>query len=115
MQCQVRVTHANSSSSTGYSDNIFIPYAPSLGNAFHQGHAKNIDIKTKRVIMDSGSAIQYDYLVLATGSNGPFPGKLDRMAPLMEMSLATEMYKLTLEKVIKYLWRFRLTQLLSLC
>ena len=86
-----------------FTQNIFIPYAPSLGKAFLQGRAKSIDLKGKKVTLDGGQSLPYDYLVIATGSSGPFPGKLSRVLPVTELELATEMYKLTLEKVNRYL------------
>ena len=64
-----------------------------------QGKAKRIDLKGKQVTLNGGKSVPYDYLVLATGSSGPFPGKLNKVAPVTEIELATEMYKLTSEKV----------------
>ena len=49
-----------------------------------------------QVILASGEVIAYDVLVLATGSNGPFPVKFDDS---FDTDKATELYQNAYKKV----------------
>ncbi len=56
-----------------------------------------IDVASKKITLDNGDQIQYDYLVIATGTTGAFPGKL---GPSMnDVPQAVDMYNDMLEKV----------------
>ncbi len=84
---------------SGYAKKIFIPYAPTYGDSFKQGSVVKIDTSTKKVTLDTGDEIEYDYLVLATGTTGNFPGKLDTSS-IKNASQAVEMYTSYVDKVI---------------
>ncbi|XP_072033668.1 ferroptosis suppressor protein 1-like [Amphiura filiformis] len=61
----------------GYAANTFIPYKPTYGDHFKQGTVIKTDAASKKVVLEGGEEVPYDYLVLATGTTGYFPGKLD--------------------------------------
>ncbi len=55
---------------------VFYPYAALLEHGeFVQERA--VDVDSERVVLESGREIRADYLVLATGSQYPFPAKVD--------------------------------------
>lgn len=63
-------------SSLGFARKTFIPYEPKFGENFARSTVVNVDPDSKVVLLESGQKMKYDYLVLATGTGGPFPGKL---------------------------------------
>ncbi|XP_072033678.1 ferroptosis suppressor protein 1-like [Amphiura filiformis] len=81
----------------GYSNLIFIPYAPTFGESFKQGKAVSVDTTAKKVVLETGDEISYDYLVLATGSSGVFPVKID--LSVTDASEAMEMYNSYVDKI----------------
>ena len=81
----------------GYAKNIFISYEQAYGDSFKRGSVVSIDQSGKSVKLDTGEEIAYDYLILATGSSGVFPAKLD--TDVKDTSQAVELYSATLEKV----------------
>ncbi|XP_059802678.1 ferroptosis suppressor protein 1-like [Hypanus sabinus] len=60
----------------GFAKKTFIPYDLTFKANFKQGKVIDIDLQDQSVIMENGEVIRYSYLILATGSTGPFPGKL---------------------------------------
>ncbi|XP_062926698.1 ferroptosis suppressor protein 1-like [Mobula hypostoma] len=60
----------------GFAKKTFISYDPTFKANYKQGKVSAIDLKDQDVIMENGEVIHYSYLILATGSTGPFPGKL---------------------------------------
>ncbi|XP_059496248.1 ferroptosis suppressor protein 1-like [Stegostoma tigrinum] len=60
----------------GFAAKTFIPYLPTFKDNFKQGKVNDIDFEQQNVILESEEVIHYTYLILATGSTGPFPGKL---------------------------------------
>ncbi|XP_067876420.1 ferroptosis suppressor protein 1-like [Heterodontus francisci] len=60
----------------GFAAKTFIPYEVTFKNNFKQGKVSDIDLEDQDVIMENGEVIHYSHLILATGSTGPFPGKL---------------------------------------
>ncbi|XP_072038670.1 ferroptosis suppressor protein 1-like [Amphiura filiformis] len=81
----------------GYAKKIFIPYKPAFGESFKRGTVTEIDVATKKVVLDNGEAIHYDYLVIATGTTGGFPGKLG--LDMKDVSRAVDMYNDMLQKI----------------
>ncbi|XP_033637576.1 apoptosis-inducing factor 2-like [Asterias rubens] len=61
----------------GLSEKTFIPYEPTFGESFKRGTVVSIDVKSKKVLLSGGESIFYDYLIIATGSQGPFPGNVE--------------------------------------
>lgn len=47
---------------------------------FRQGRVVGIDLKNQTVLLQGGEALPYSHLILATGSSGPFPGKLNEVS-----------------------------------
>ncbi|XP_078055645.1 ferroptosis suppressor protein 1-like [Mustelus asterias] len=60
----------------GFAAKTFIAYDATFKRNFKQGKVSDIDLEGQDVIMENGEVIHYSYLILATGSTGPFPGKL---------------------------------------
>ena len=83
----------------GYAKKTLIPYEPTYGENFKRGSVKSIDTAANKVTLETGEEITYDYLVLATGSGGVFPAKLD--AEVTDSSKAIELYNATVEKVCR--------------
>jgi len=49
-----------------------------LGFRFIQGNAVRVDTGSNTVIMKNGKAVSYDFLIIATGSKTPVPGKIQK-------------------------------------
>ncbi|XP_072033680.1 ferroptosis suppressor protein 1-like [Amphiura filiformis] len=81
----------------GYAKKIFIPYEPAFGESFKRGTVTEIDVATKKVVLDNGEAIHYDYLIIATGTTGGFPGKLG--LDMNDVPRAVDMYDDMLQKI----------------
>ncbi|KAJ8030624.1 Apoptosis-inducing factor 2 [Holothuria leucospilota] len=60
----------------GFENKILVPFAQAWGDSFKQGKVETVDPEKNVVILETGEEIPYDYVVIATGSSGPFPGKL---------------------------------------
>jgi NADH dehydrogenase FAD-containing subunit len=58
---------------------IFLPYDRLLANG-RVVRDRAVEVSSQRVVLASGEAINADYVVLATGSNYPFPAKTDAHA-----------------------------------
>jgi len=60
----------------GFAKKTLIPLEPMFGANFKLGRVTSIDREAQNVQLEGGESVHYDTLVLATGSNGPFPNKL---------------------------------------
>ncbi|XP_041032160.1 ferroptosis suppressor protein 1-like [Carcharodon carcharias] len=60
----------------GFAAKTLIAYDATFKSNFKQGKVTDIDLEEQNVIMENGEVIRYSHLILATGSTGPFPGKL---------------------------------------
>uniref|UniRef100_A0A8C5GZ77 Ferroptosis suppressor protein 1 n=1 Tax=Gouania willdenowi TaxID=441366 RepID=A0A8C5GZ77_GOUWI len=60
----------------GFAKRTFIPFFETFGDSFVQGRVQSIDVEKQTVSLDDGQEIQYTHLVLSTGTDGPFPGKV---------------------------------------
>ncbi|XP_072033679.1 ferroptosis suppressor protein 1-like [Amphiura filiformis] len=76
---------------------IFIPYAPTYGESFKKGTVVSVDAKAKKVVLETGDEISYDYLVLATGSSGAFPARVD--PSVNDTTQAIETYNSFVDKI----------------
>ncbi|XP_069741547.1 ferroptosis suppressor protein 1-like isoform X3 [Narcine bancroftii] len=81
----------------GFAKKTFISYDLTFKENFKQGKVRDIDLEDQGVIMENGECfncvlkvIHYSHLILATGSTGPFPGKL--IEPVSRET-AIEMYE----------------------
>ncbi|XP_071838940.1 ferroptosis suppressor protein 1-like [Apostichopus japonicus] len=60
----------------GFEKNIFVSHNEAWGQSFKQGRVTSVDPERKVVILEDGEEVQYDIVVIATGSSVPFPGKV---------------------------------------
>ena len=56
-----------------YLPKTMINFKKSFGDSFECGNVTNIDLDSRTVRLDNGKTIRYTDLVIAVGSNGPFP------------------------------------------
>ncbi|XP_054750197.1 ferroptosis suppressor protein 1-like [Lytechinus pictus] len=61
----------------GFAKRCLIPLQEVFGDSFEQGTVGKISPEAGHVVLSDGKEIPYDYLVIATGTSGPFPGKLE--------------------------------------
>ena len=61
---------------SGFAKKCFISYEPTFGKGFKQGAVNAILANEKKVQLVGGETVSYDYLIIATGTGGPFPCKL---------------------------------------
>ena len=60
----------------GYADKLCIPFSGKLSTAHVRAKAISLDAKNMRVKLDNEKLLDYTDLVIATGTESPFPGKL---------------------------------------
>ncbi|KAF6107393.1 apoptosis inducing factor mitochondria associated 2 [Phyllostomus discolor] len=63
---------------SGFAKKTFIPYSVSYKERFRQGLVVEIDLTNQTVLLEDGEVLPFSHLILATGSTGPFPGKLNQ-------------------------------------
>lgn len=61
---------------SGFEKKMLIPYAEAWPGIYQKGKVIGVDPKEKVVLLESGEEIPYDIVIIATGSCGPFPGKI---------------------------------------
>ncbi|XP_037660774.1 ferroptosis suppressor protein 1 isoform X2 [Choloepus didactylus] len=66
--------------SPGFARKTFISYSATFKDNFRQGLVVGIDLKNQKVLLQDGEALPFSHLILATGSNGPFPGKFNQVS-----------------------------------
>ncbi|XP_030059283.1 ferroptosis suppressor protein 1 isoform X2 [Microcaecilia unicolor] len=64
---------------SGFARKTFIPYAASFQDRFKQGKVISIDLEKQYVLLEDGEKLHFSHLILATGSDGPFPGKFNQL------------------------------------
>ena len=84
--------------STAFTKRTLIPFKDLYGDSFKRGAVTKIDPSINSVTLADGETIPYDYLVIATGSSAPFPGKVGDDTETDEIY---QMYKDANEKVNK--------------
>ncbi|XP_034993861.1 ferroptosis suppressor protein 1 isoform X2 [Zootoca vivipara] len=82
---------------SGFAKKTFISFSKTFGGSFRQGLVVGIDLEKQHVLLNDGE-LCYSHLILATGSDGPFPGKFDRP---MDMQSAIQTYEDMVEEVEK--------------
>ncbi|XP_071476726.1 ferroptosis suppressor protein 1-like [Diadema antillarum] len=80
----------------GFVKKTFVPIKDIFGESFRRGKVAAINPSEKNVTLADGEIIAYDYLVIATGSSGPYPGKV---ADDVSTEDAVQMYKNTVAQV----------------
>lgn len=61
----------------GLEKKILIPYADAWEGIYRKGMVVDIDPKEKIIHLEEGDEIPYDIVIIATGSKGPFPGRIE--------------------------------------
>ncbi|XP_056147707.1 apoptosis-inducing factor 2 isoform X2 [Lampris incognitus] len=64
----------------GFAHKTFIPYFETFGESFVQGRVTRVDTDRQLVQLEDGKEIHYSHLILATGTDGPFPGKYNELS-----------------------------------
>lgn len=82
---------------SGFARKTFIPYANTFQENFKQGRLTGINLEKQQVLLESGEELYFSHLILATGSDGPFPGKFNQP---VNMELAIQTYE-NLAKEVK--------------
>ncbi|XP_069609319.1 ferroptosis suppressor protein 1 isoform X1 [Ranitomeya imitator] len=70
----------------GFARKTFISYEESFHNSFKQGRVSGINLQKQLVVLENNEEIRYSHLIIATGSDGPFPGKFNK-ATTKEMAI----------------------------
>ncbi|NWW90824.1 AIFM2 factor, partial [Rhynochetos jubatus] len=83
---------------TGFAKKTFISYSVTFGDSFRQGKVVAIDPERQRVLLSNGEELQYSHLILATGSDGPFPGKFNKV---IDMGSAIQTYEDMVKEIEK--------------
>ncbi|KAL2082941.1 hypothetical protein ACEWY4_020714 [Coilia grayii] len=65
---------------SGFAQKTFIPYRETFGESFVQGQVVKVDTASRVIVLDDGQEIGYTHLILCTGTDGPFPGKFNKVA-----------------------------------
>ncbi|XP_021253450.1 apoptosis-inducing factor 2 isoform X2 [Numida meleagris] len=75
---------------SGFARKTFISYSITFGDSFRQGKVVGIDPERQQVLLSDGEELHYSHLILATGSDGPFPGKFNKV---IDMESAIQTYE----------------------
>ncbi|XP_043911597.1 ferroptosis suppressor protein 1 [Protopterus annectens] len=74
----------------GFAQKTFIPFSVTYGEKFKQGKVLQIKPESQTVTLEGGEDIHYTHLIIATGSQGPFPGKFNETVSREEAIQAYE-------------------------
>ncbi|XP_064572662.1 ferroptosis suppressor protein 1 isoform X1 [Zonotrichia leucophrys gambelii] len=83
---------------SGFAKKTFISYSVTFGDSFRQGKVVAIDPERQQVVLSDGEELHYSHLILATGSDGPFPGKFNQV---IDMESAIQTYEDMVKEVEK--------------
>nr|XP_047925490.1 ferroptosis suppressor protein 1 isoform X1 [Anser cygnoides] len=83
---------------SGFARKTFISYSVTFGDSFRQGQVVGIDPARQLVLLSDGEELHYSHLILATGSNGPFPGKFNKV---IDMESAIQTYEDMVKEIEK--------------
>ncbi|KFV73263.1 Apoptosis-inducing factor 2, partial [Struthio camelus australis] len=83
---------------TGFAKKTFISYSVTFGDSFRQGKVVGIDPGKQQVLLSDGEELHYSHLILATGSDGPFPGKFNKV---IDMESAIQTYEDMVKEIEK--------------
>ncbi|XP_065602384.1 ferroptosis suppressor protein 1 isoform X2 [Cyrtonyx montezumae] len=83
---------------SGFARKTFISYLVTFGDSFRQGEVVGIDPERQQVLLSDGEELHYSHLILATGSDGPFPGKFNK---LVDMESAIQTYEDMVKEIEK--------------
>ncbi|XP_053168657.1 ferroptosis suppressor protein 1 isoform X2 [Hemicordylus capensis] len=74
----------------GFAKKTFIPFSVTFKDSFRQAKVVGIDLEKQHVLLKDGDELYFSHLILATGSDGPFPGKFNK---LIDMQSAIQSYE----------------------
>uniref|UniRef100_A0A8C3N3Q2 Ferroptosis suppressor protein 1 n=2 Tax=Geospiza parvula TaxID=87175 RepID=A0A8C3N3Q2_GEOPR len=83
---------------SGFAKKTFISYSVTFGDSFRQGKVVAIDPGRQQVVLSDGEELHYSHLILATGSDGPFPGKFNQV---IDMESAIQTYEDMVKEIEK--------------
>lgn len=83
---------------SGFARKTFISYSVTFGDSFRQGKVVGIDPERQQVLLSDGEELHYSHLILATGSDGPFPGKFNKV---IDMESAIQTYEDMVKEIEK--------------
>ncbi|XP_071419665.1 ferroptosis suppressor protein 1 [Pithys albifrons albifrons] len=83
---------------SGFAKKTFISYSVTFGDSFRQGKVVGIDPGRQKVLLSDGEELHYSHLILATGSDGPFPGKFNKV---IDMESAIQTYEDMVKEIEK--------------
>ncbi|RLV97668.1 hypothetical protein DV515_00011539 [Chloebia gouldiae] len=81
-----------------FAKKTFISYSVTFGDSFRQGKVVAIDPGRQQVVLSDGEELHYSHLILATGSDGPFPGKFNQV---IDMESAIQVYEDMVKEIEK--------------
>uniref|UniRef100_A0A8C5QRL0 Ferroptosis suppressor protein 1 n=1 Tax=Leptobrachium leishanense TaxID=445787 RepID=A0A8C5QRL0_9ANUR len=65
---------------SGFARKTFISFEESFHDNFKQGKVVGINLETQHVLLESNEELHFSHLIIATGSDGPFPGKFNQIS-----------------------------------
>ncbi|NXX43863.1 AIFM2 factor, partial [Tricholaema leucomelas] len=83
---------------SGFAKKTFISYSATFGDSFRQGEVVGIDPERQQVLLSGGEELHYSHLIIATGSDGPFPGKFNE---IIDMESAIQSYEGMVKEIKK--------------
>ncbi|NWX49672.1 AIFM2 factor, partial [Steatornis caripensis] len=83
---------------SGFAKKTFISYSVTFGDSFRQGKVVGVDPERRQVLLRDGEELHYSHLILATGSDGPFPGKFNKV---IDMESAIQTYEDMVKEIEK--------------
>ncbi|XP_044276416.1 ferroptosis suppressor protein 1 isoform X2 [Varanus komodoensis] len=83
---------------TGFAKKTFISFAVTFKDSFRQGKVVGIDLKKQCILLNDNEELFFSHLILATGSDGPFPGKFNE---IIDMQSAIQTYEDMVKEVEK--------------
>ncbi|KAM8923855.1 ferroptosis suppressor protein 1 [Pelodytes ibericus] len=83
---------------SGFARKTFISFEDSFHDSFKQGKVTEINLETQHVLLESNEELRFSHLIIATGSDGPFPGKFNKVA---SKDAAIQMYEDLVKEVQK--------------
>uniref|UniRef100_A0A452HYV1 Ferroptosis suppressor protein 1 n=1 Tax=Gopherus agassizii TaxID=38772 RepID=A0A452HYV1_9SAUR len=75
---------------SGFARKTFISYSVPFKESFRQAKVVGIDLLRQKVLLNDGEELFYSHLILATGSDGPFPGKFNQ---IIDVETAIQTYE----------------------
>ncbi|KAM4703642.1 ferroptosis suppressor protein 1 [Rhinophrynus dorsalis] len=75
---------------SGFARKTFILFEETFHDNFKQGKVKEINLQTQHILLESNEELHFSHLIIATGSDGPFPGKFNKT---MSKDQAIQMYE----------------------